>query len=315
MKKFDVVCIGAMVVDLPLGPVDENIFQGETTIVEDIQLTTGGDALNEAIILSRLGNSCALIGHIGKDLLGELIIKKCEEDNVDYSGVMRDEHSSTRINVVLYKQNGERHFIKNLRSDSGSLRDVNINYEMVKNAKAISLASIFSSKLTDKDIIFKILKCASENGVTAFADMVPMTRGETLEFLTESLPYLDYFLPNLEEGKMLTGESTPEGIADCLLRNGVKNIIVKNGKEGCFIKNKNYQFYIPAFNAKAIDSTGAGDNFVAGFITAYLDGKTLYECGKFANAVAAVSTEKVGAVTAVRNRDQIDDRIKNAPRE
>lgn len=313
MNNIDVVCIGAMVIDLPLGPIDEKrIFNVESTVVDNILLTTGGDALNEAVIISRLGHSVSLIGQIGNDMLGDIIIKRCEDDQIQHNSIIRDSNISTRINVVIIKENGERHFIKDMNATSGSLRDEHIDYEIIKKAKVVSLASIFASKLTNNKLILKILKTAKENNVTTFADMVPMSNGETLDFLAESLPYLDYFLPNLEEAKMLTGETTPDNMANRLLDYGVKNVIIKSGKRGCFLKNKDKSLLVPGFQVNAVDTTGAGDNFVAGFITAFLDGRKIEECGRYANAVAALSTEQVGAITAVKNRQQIDEKILSA---
>jgi sugar/nucleoside kinase (ribokinase family) len=136
--------------------------------------------------------------------------------------------------------------------------------------------------------------------------MVPMTGGETIRDIADALPYLDYFMPNLEEAAMLTGLDDPDQMADCLLRYGIKSVIVKMGREGCLIKNNNERYLIPAYPADAIDTTGAGDNFAAGFITAVLDGMKLEDCGIFANAAAAASTEAVGAVGGVKNKRQIE---------
>ena len=127
-----------------------------------------------------------------------------------------------------------------------------------------------------------------------------------MRIIVEVLPRLDYFLPNLEEAAMLTGLQKPDEIADCLLGYGVKNVVIKLGKEGCLIKNRKERHLIPAYPAKAIDTTGAGDNFTAGFISSVLDGMDLRACGTFANAVAGVSTESVGATEGVKNKAQIE---------
>lgn len=306
MVDFDVVCIGVVLMDLPLGPMDEQIFSEETTMLQNISLTTGGDAFNESIILSRLGKKTALIGHIGKDMLGDIIIKRCEEEGIDHSKLRRDPEISTRINVVVIGKDGQRHFVKTKNAGSGSFSIDEIDYEFITKAKAVSLASIFASKLRDPEVILRILTTARENHVITFADMVPMTGRETLEDIKGALPYLDFFLPNLEEAAMLTGLKDPDEMAECLLQHGVKNIIIKLGKEGCLIKNNKEHLRIPSYPAKTIDTTGAGDNFTAGFIAAVLDGLTLTECGAFANAVAGVSTESVGATEGVKNKQQIE---------
>ena len=306
MKKLDVVCIGVVLLDLPLGPVDEQIFHQETTMVDTIQLTTGGDAFNEAVILSRLGKKTALIGHIGKDMAGDMIIRHCVKEGIVHDSLLVDPEGKTRINIVMIDKAGQRYFIKTQNAVSRSFLPEDIDLELVKSAKAVSLASIFASKLRNMDTLLKIVKTARENQVITFADMVPMTGGEGLADLMEILPHLDYFLPNLEEAKLLTGKATPDDMADCLLQYGVKTVIIKLGKEGCLIKNKRERHLIPAYPAKAIDTTGAGDNFVAGFISSVLDGQNLRECGFLANATAALSTEVAGAVEGVKNKGQIE---------
>jgi len=306
MERFDVVCIGVALIDLPLGPVDEQLFRRETTMVGRIRLTTGGDALNEAVVLARLGKKTALIGHIGMDLPGDAIVKRCRGEGVDASRLRIDPDAETRINVVVIGKDGQRHFIKTQSAVSSSFGPDEIDYDLIRQARAVSLASIFCSKLRNPVTIEKILRTASECGVLTFADMVPMTGGETIEDIKEALPLLDYFIPNREEAAMLTGLQEPDEMADCLLQYGVKNVIIKLGREGCLIKNSRDRLLVPAFPVKAIDTTGAGDNFTAGFISAVLDGMDLGVCGSFANAVAAISTETVGAVGGVKSRLQVD---------
>lgn len=307
MERLDVVCIGVVLMDLPLGPVDEKILAEETTMVQNISLTTGGDAFNESIVLSRLGKKTALIGHVGQDLLGDIIGKRCAEEGIDSSRLRMDPEISTRINVVVIGKDGQRHFIKTKSAASRSFRTNEIDFEFITKARAVSLASIFASKLRDPEVILNILKTARENQVITFADMVPMTGGETLEDIKNSLPYLDFFLPNLEEAAMLTGLAEPDEIADCLLHYGIKNVIIKLGSEGCMIKNQKERLVIPSYSAKVIDTTGAGDNFVAGFITAVLDGLDIAACGAFANAVAGISTESMGATEGVKNKQQVEE--------
>jgi Sugar kinases, ribokinase family len=310
MEMIDVACIGVVLMDLPLGPLDEQIFREETTMVDQIALTTGGDAFNEAIILARLGKRPALMGQVGDDLLGEIIEKRCDEEGVEHSRLQLSKEAKTRINVVIVGKDGQRHFIKTLTPGSGSFHPEDMDFDFIKKARAVSLASLFCSKLKDSKTVLQVLKTAKDNKLITFADMVPMAAGESLEDISGALQYLDYFLPNLEEAEMLTGLENWDEMADSLLSYGVKNVVIKLGKEGCLIKNREERFLIPAFPARAIDTTGAGDNFAAGFISAVLDGSELKDCGVFANAVAAASTECVGAVGGVVDRRQIEARIR-----
>ena len=295
MKKLDVICIGVMLTDLLLGPLNQEVFHRETTFVDHMRFTTGGDALNEGIVLSRLGKKVGLMGQVGKDFFGRYIIQRCEENSMDHSRIAKRADIATRTNVVLIREDGQRHFIKTMPAISQGFRKEDIDFEWLKEARAVSLASIFSSKLKDAEIIYEIAKQAKESGAITFADTVPFEQEAPLKYLEKALPHIDYLLPNLEEAGMLTGRNRPEEMADVLLAAGVKNVAIKMGGTGCFLKNAEGAFHIPGLSVKVVDTTGAGDHFVAGFIAAVLDGKDFGACGEYANALAARSTEFVGA--------------------
>lgn len=96
----------------------------------------------------------------------------------------------------------------------------------------------------------------------------------------------------------MTGEAEPERMAAFFVRNtGVKTVVIKLGAEGCFVYDRGKGYTVPAFRVDTVDTTGAGDNFIAGFMHAYLEGMELRECAWFACATAAVSTRYLGATS------------------
>ena len=102
-------------------------------------------------------------------------------------------------------------------------------------------------------------------------------------------------------------------MADELLRYGVKNVIIKLGRRGCLLKNNEKLIELPGYRIDAIDATGAGDNFLAGFVSEILRGNTDEAALRFANACGAICTTAIGAATALKNREQVDRWIKNRP--
>ena len=94
-------------------------------------------------------------------------------------------------------------------------------------------------------------------------------------------------------------------MADVLLAYGVKNVIIKLGSKGCYFKSQEEAFSLPALPIKAVDATGAGDNFVAGLTCELLRGEEVRKAIQFANACGAICTTAVGAGTALRNREQV----------
>ncbi len=112
--------------------------------------------------------------------------------------------------------------------------------------------------------------------------------GKKLDSIRIALPYIDYFFPNYEEAAFLTDKTNVVDISDVLLDCGIKNVIIKRGREGLFRarQSKDQAVVQPFLNPHPIDTIGAGDNFVAGFISAILAKMPLLEAARYANAVA-----------------------------
>jgi sugar/nucleoside kinase (ribokinase family) len=127
----------------------------------------------------------------------------------------------------------------------------------------------------------------------------------TLDDLRDVLPLIDYITPNEDEAKFYTGQTEPEAMAEVFLEAGVKNVILKLGAKGCYFQNKTEKFALSALPIRAVDATGAGDNFVAGFTAARLWGSDHESAMRFANACGAICTTAVGAGTALQNREQV----------
>lgn len=106
---------------------------------------------------------------------------------------------------------------------------------------------------------------------------------------------------------MIAGESIPERMADVLLACDVSCVIIKKGCRGCLIKSAEIELHIPAFtNRECLDTTGAGDSFADGFTAMLAEGKTLLDCGIYANASGASAISKIGATGAIENREQVE---------
>lgn len=306
---YDVLIIGAAIADLLLRPVSRDVFDMDSYPVDNMPMTIGGDAANEATIITRLGHKVCLMGCVGDDPTGSYILDHCRSNGIDTAYIKRRKDVSTSINVGLVTEDGERTFITNRQGSLWKFSYEDLDLRVLKEAKVLSFASIFNNPLFNKDILVKIFSKAKEEGMIIFADMVKPRLNETLEDIREALSYVDYFFPNYSEASLMTGKEEPEEIADIFLECGVKNVIIKTGKQGCLIKNNQESMKIPAYaGARCIDTTGAGDNFASGFISAFLNGWNIRDCGRYANAVASVSVEHAGATTGVTDRDVADKR-------
>jgi len=126
-----------------------------------------------------------------------------------------------------------------------------------------------------------------------------------LQTVLDALPYIDYFVPSREEAQLLTNTMDPSLMANRLMQYGCNNVIIKLGNYGCLIKNCDMEMLLPACQVEnVVDTTGAGDDFV-GDLRALARNTTLVEAVIFAQIMASVSIQKVGATTAVHNLQQI----------
>ena len=306
------VCVGAAIVDIPLQPVNRDMFEIESFPLQQISMTIGGDAINEATIMSRLGHRIGLMSMVGRDAVGNFIIEHCEKNGIDYSGIKVREGIDTSINVGLVTADGERTFVTNRNGSLWKMTIDDVDLSRLKEARLLSLASIFNNPLLDCQALVKIFQEAKAQDMIICADMIKARLGETLDDIREALGYVDYFFPNYDEACLMTEETELEKIADKFLDCGIQHVVIKTGRKGCYIKSQDGSVLeVPAMKGiTAIDTIGAGDNFASGFITAILEGKSLKECAEFANVTASISVQSIGATTGVQKREQVDERLK-----
>lgn len=302
--QHDITIIGAAILDVLAGPVDANVFQSGSHPMKNITLSFGGDALNEAVVLSQLGAEVELISKVGNDEAGKRILDFLEEKRVKAS-IKMEEGLETGINIVLIDTNGERTFLTNPESSLRKLSEEDIIEPINEAGDIVCMASLFVSPLLDikaMERVFQEIK--KKPGRILVADMTTAKNGETLADIECLLKYIDYIIPNEIEAERLTGEKDVYRNAELFLENGASCVVIKRGKQGCLIKTHNQEIEVPAYAyAKAIDTTGAGDSFVAGFIYGLKNGWSLEECGKFGCATASCTVEKVGANAAIDSLD------------
>ena len=178
--------------------------------------------------------------------------------------------------------------------------------ERFSDARALMLGSLFRAPFDDPEIIFSVLRAAKASGQFVFADTkLPNGRILRLDDLRDSLSLIDYLTPNEDEARWFSGKESPDDMADVFLNRGVRNVIIKLGGKGCLFRNAEERILLPACDIQAVDATGAGDNFLAGFASEILRGASHADALRFANACGAICATAVGAGTALRSREQV----------
>ena len=295
----DIVCVGILVADVVGKPVDSLPGRGKLQLVDQMELHTGGCAANTGVALAKIGVSTGLIGMVGADGFGDYIVRAMERHGLDTTGIARSDRVNTSATMVMVHGDGERSFLHYFGANA-ELSLADINFDLIRNARIVHVGGSLLMPALDGQPTADLLRQARAAGVTTSLDTAWDSRGRWMELIGPCLEHLDYFVPSIEEARMLTGRHEPEDVAADIVERGVGTVALKMGAEGCYIRSGQSRLRIPVFSVEVIDALGAGDAFAAGFLTGVLQGWDLEKTGRFATAVGALSVTALGATTGIR---------------
>ena len=303
-QQLDLICAGVALVDSIIKGFDPNPVSASGYRAVSGSLNVGGEAVNEAIAAAKLGLNTGILCSLGEDEAGGMVSSALRRCGVDCSRIIRSAEHPTPVTTMFVSNDGTR------RSITNSSHRYNFHPEQYPerftDAKALILGSLFRAPFDDPDIIYSVLRAAKAAGQIVFADTkLPNFRFLELKDLRDSLPLIDTITPNEDEAHYYSGKESPEEMADAFLSWGIRRVIIKLGPNGCFYKDADFSCCLPACTVPAVDATGAGDNFLAGFASEVLRGSSAYEALRFANACGAICTTAVGAGAALHSREQV----------
>lgn len=300
---LDVLCLGIMVADVLARPVRELPGRGRLVLADHMELHTGGCAVNTAIALAKLGLSAGVIGKVGQDDFGDFILRDLKRCGLEVSGIKRTPEANTSGTMVLVEPDGERRFIHYLGANA-ELVEEDLDWRLIEESRILHIAGSLVMPGIDGGPTADILRRAREGGLITALDTVWDAEGRWLKLIEPCLPHIDYFLPSLEEARMITSLYDPSEVAQFFLDHGVGVVALKMSEEGCYLRSPDEEFQIPAYDVAAIDTTGGGDAFVAGFLTGVVEGWDMQRTGYLANAVGALCVTAMGATTGVRSFEE-----------
>ncbi len=304
----DVITLGEPLVEF----IDKHKMGDFTKPSEFIGPFPSGAPAIFADAVARLKVSSALIGVVGKDEFGKLLLDRLRNDGVDTSHMRIAENYTTGTAFVTYSPSGSRKFIFHLRhAAAGQLSPRDVDEEFIKSAKFLHImGSALSLSQSSKEACYKALEIAVEYGIKISLD--PNVRPELLsieEIRRICKPVLEnayLVLPSSEEAIMLTGRKSPDEACRILIDMGVEIIALKKGAEGSTIYTKEEVLPIPAFKVEEIDPTGAGDIYDGAFIVGLINRWPLNRIGLFANAAGAISVTRVGLIDSCPYLEEVE---------
>jgi sugar/nucleoside kinase (ribokinase family) len=304
-KTFDVVIFGLLVADILGRPVDLRRLpkRGSLQLIETISFSTGGNAANVGIALTKLGMKVGVIGRLGSDVWKGLIIDSLMKHGIDCTHITSGDSTQTSATIVCVDPGGERSFLhtpgssRDLRSD-----DLLLRLKYISRAKVLMVGYLGLLPQMEDDLPTIFQKVKKETNTIIALDTAGIPR-RNRKLTKALLPYVDFFIPSLEEARSLTGYSSAKDIMSFFREGGAPGIVgLKLGKRGCIVADRSGEYFVPGFPVKkVVDATGAGDSFYAGFLAAWLRGLDTYHAAEFANMVGACCVSAIGASTGIRS--------------
>ena len=297
----DVVCVGILVADLFVPPMPRLPAAGELLQVSDMLLSTGGCAANTAIDLVKLEARAAVVGRVGQDAFADFIRSDLEQKGVDASGLRTSATASTSRTVILPVVGEDRRYIHAIGANA-ELRASDVDLTRVAQSRVLYVGGYLLMPGFDQPSLRELFRFARQEDVKTVLDVAGVDPSRGLEPVRQVLPLCDVFLPNDDEARLLTGERDPIRQARALLECGVDTAVVTLGADGVVACTRDQCLRAPAFRVDAVDASGGGDAFDAGFIIGLLQGWDLPHTIEFASAIGASACAHLGTTAGVSTR-------------
>ncbi|BBB47589.1 carbohydrate kinase family protein [Pelolinea submarina] len=308
-----VLCVGMMVCDILISPVPDDIMEKDCAKIDSPVISSGGDALNVAVSLSKLGLDASISGRIGADANGEFLLAECDKSGIDTSGVIKDTQYNTAVTYVLIDTSGERHFLTE-NEIFQNLKFEDIDQQQVAESDLVYFGSAMKMAAMDDGGTARLFQLAHALGKTTVMDAAVNSELSEIDWLARLSPSLqetDIFFPSYSEAKLISHKEEPGEIAACFKDFGMQIFGIKLGQNGCYVTDFQVEKLIPGVKGLPVfDTTGAGDSFMAGMICALSHDFDIFESTRFANVVAAMNIGAIGATAGVPDFDTAQQFLK-----
>lgn len=281
---------------------------GETVDGTAFSMGPGGKGFNQCIAAGKSGGNPIMAAKIGNDSFGEIALQKLKEVNLPVEYIIKEDTLPTGTAIIMVEETSSQNVIVINSGANGSFNDKDFEYL----APAFEKCDFLLTQLeTNIDAMEKAIKIAKEKGATIILNPAPVK-----EFSKELYSMIDVITPNEIEATILTGVEikTPEDAVEAsnvFFDRGVKKVIITLGKMGVLAATPTEHKIYKNYDVKVVDTTGAGDAFNGGFVTALSEGKDFFNAVFFGNVVSNLAVTKKGAANAMPSREEIEVFIKN----
>ena len=280
---------------------------GETIIGSYFQTIPGGKGANQAVAAARLGGEVSMVGRVGNDAFADVLLDNLTAAEVDTTFIQRDESAASGAALIVVDDNGENIIVV---ASGANMQLTETDVERAEQVIAASDVLVLQLEVP-LPVVTRAAQIAQAHQVAVVLNPAPAR-----ELPPELLELVDVLVPNESETAILTGlpigsKVELEQAANKLLNSGIGSVVITLGGRGAFLASPDYKSKIyEAFSIQPVDTTAAGDAFVAGLAVNYGDGKTLPDAIRWGNAAGAMAALRFGAQSSLPTRNEVLKLIK-----
>lgn len=298
--RYDYVSVGFYTFDCLGWPVSEIPEGGGTNFIEDLTLAVSGAAGTAAIIGAKMGLKTLAVGGYGQDMMGDWAVARLESFGIDTSGLQRIAGVPTSSSIVLTRKDGSRPAL-HVRGATGHFVVYPADFDKVTDTKVFHMGGVGLMDAMDGAPNVALMKHAKARGCITTVDIFAGSPAD-LPDVDAVLPWTDYFIPSVEEGRALTGLTDLDEMAAFFIARGAGACIFTLGGDGAYYRDRaGLCFTIPAFAIDVRCTCGCGDVFNAGFATGLLNGMSPQDSVRLAQASSALNATGLGSQAGVES--------------
>jgi len=304
-SKHRCLSVGILFADVGCVPVSHFPSPGELVPTEGVDLLLGGCASNVALNLARLNVTTGLCGCVGQDAFGDFVTHALEHPLIDQN-IRQVPGKSTGSTMVINVQGQDRRFI----STTGANFDFGIKdipQAWFDESEILYIGGFLMMPLLESDEMKDFLKAYQARGGKTILDVVLFGSRPYWDAVKPLLPYVNYFTPNNDEGKAISGQDDPLDQAKFFVDAGAEVSIITCGEKGVIYYSEKEKFRSDVFPVDFVGGTGSGDAFIGGFIAGLLDGELPEQVIQRASAQGMSCVRDTSATKSVFTRKESDE--------
>lgn len=316
-KEVDIVALGELLIDFTevgISKTGQKLFEQNP----------GGAPANLLTVASHMGYKTAFVGKVGKDMHGAFLKRTLEREGIDTAYIIEDSDCFTTLAFVEINQDGEREFSFARKPGADTrLCKTELNKELLESCKIFHYGSLSLTDEPAREATLAAIQIAKASGTLISYD--PNYRASlwenentAVEDMKSVISFADIMKVSDEESILLTGEKDYDSALKELLAMGPKLVAITLGKEGVLIGTKEGIKKVSGFEAKTVDTTGAGDSFWGGFLSRFLSTNKIFEdmllkdwesCAVYGNATASLCVQGRGGIPAIPEREEVERKV------